>query len=422
MPMPVGGRLGRSSRFLVEYDYRDGLDRNGLPIFRSGQIPTFGRGGTINAATAVDRNGRFYTAGPVQPRFNHRYNVATGLHEPSGLVLEGTRGNLCTFSQTLTSWGIANTGTTVDNALTLGVAALSLLTDSDGAASYYRQSASLQFATGGVARALSFKVKKGSSTESLIRLRDDVAGSDRLYLTLTWNGTVPVCNFASGSLDATEPLRDGAYRLYVRTNAMVAAATNHTVRVHPCATAANTGTLYFGSVQVEDAGSSSSYIPTGAAAITRTADTFALTYRGLPGAMSVLIDYDDFGTSLGGSTTGLWSIGDSVAESLYAYSSVIFHRNAVDVVSIPGGAPAYGNRIQLLGVLADTGIVTGSQAINGGPLNVGAPSAATALSAAFSSTNLRIGARSSGTPGFINLRAFRIAAGNRAFDFMTAGT
>ena len=89
MVMPVGGRLGRASRFPVEYDFRDGLGATGLPVVRSGQTPTFTRGGTVNTASAVDRLGRTYVAGPSLPRYHHVYNATTGLWEAVGLLLEG---------------------------------------------------------------------------------------------------------------------------------------------------------------------------------------------------------------------------------------------------------------------------------------------------------------------------------------------
>lgn len=89
MPMPIGGRLGRASRFPLEYDFCDGFGPTGLPVVRSGQTPTFTRGGTVNTASAVDRLGHTYVAAPTLPRYHHLYNPSTGLWDAVGLLLEG---------------------------------------------------------------------------------------------------------------------------------------------------------------------------------------------------------------------------------------------------------------------------------------------------------------------------------------------
>jgi hypothetical protein len=81
--------MGRVSRWPLEFDFRDGLDRNGLPVIRSGQTPTFVRGGTTRTCTAVDRNGVNYFVGSSLPRFHHRLNESTGLWDAVGLLLEG---------------------------------------------------------------------------------------------------------------------------------------------------------------------------------------------------------------------------------------------------------------------------------------------------------------------------------------------
>ncbi len=95
MPMPVGGRLGRSSRFLVEYDAWDGLDRVGLPTLRSGQTPTYARGTGTHVTTVLDRLGQPYTPAAPFPAYHHAVNPTTGLLEPVGILLEA--GDLLTI-------------------------------------------------------------------------------------------------------------------------------------------------------------------------------------------------------------------------------------------------------------------------------------------------------------------------------------
>ena len=114
----------------------------------------------------------------------------------------------------------------------------------------------------------------------------------------------------------------------------------------------------------------------------------------------------------------MFAIGDSVAESFYGYSSVAFHRNAVDRSSVAGGAPALGNTIELRGVLFTDGSVLAGQSINGAAEGLGTQSATTPLSAAFSSTTLRIGSRSSSTPASLAMQKFVVAAGTQSLATM----
>jgi len=85
----AAGRTTRRSRFPLEYDFRDGFDASGLPVVRSGQAPTFARGGTALTCAAVDRNGATYFMGGKLPRVHHILNASTGLYESVGILLEG---------------------------------------------------------------------------------------------------------------------------------------------------------------------------------------------------------------------------------------------------------------------------------------------------------------------------------------------
>lgn len=449
MPMPVAGRLGRASRFLVEYDYRDGLDANGLPIFRSGQIPTFGRGGTINAATAVDRNGRGFTAGPVQPRFHHEYNAATGLWESQGLLLEGGRSNIIKPSADFgTTWTPVGTPTRTAAAHTASGVSLDLIGDDDAAA--------LEGYLGGVVftgngvKAISIIVKQGTSPHTGIRVRDNTGGVEKLRGTIEWSGGLPVLNIGAASSGAVLGYRrraDGSFRVKFATEA-VTAANSHVLYVYPATTSgyssAITGDVYAGGVQVENGPAPSSYIPTVGSTVTRDPDALSVPFLRGVGPMTVYGCFEDMGfTSQDGTFIGvLWSLGGTgvgTAASMQAYSEgaagaayvrCSYVSTVGNVRRISGAASSLtpanaGRRHETLHTLDGSAHMTGGYALDGGALVAGteSDSGVPFLVAAFNPAILRIGRPGSASQeSFASWLFFRVAAGVRSLDYMRAGT
>src|SRR5690606_34095015 len=109
-----------------------------------------------------------------------------------------------------------------------------------------------------------------SPTGMDIVLRDGTAGVDRLRARVTWSAGAPAVTMIAGTaITAPEHVGQGIYRLQFR--AAVTAANSHTLQIEP-ARQADTGDVYAGGVQVENAVVPSSLIVTEGAAAARALD------------------------------------------------------------------------------------------------------------------------------------------------------
>jgi hypothetical protein len=128
--------------------------------------------------------------------------------------------------------------------------ALDLLGD-DAAGTLEGYSQSITFASS-AAKALSCFVRKGTSTSSVIRLRDTTAGANRLLATVTWSGNVPSVSMTAGQHYGSVALAGDVYRLLFQSTSVTHTNTNQ-IEIYPATTSglavANTGTLYVGGVQ-----------------------------------------------------------------------------------------------------------------------------------------------------------------------------
>lgn len=110
--------------------------------------------------------------------------------------------------------------------------------------------------TGAAAKVIAVRVKQGTSTSSVVRVRDTSAPADRLLATITWSGGVPSAAFSTGSLVSSTLVATGVYRMVFLTSAVTPANTNQ-VEVYPATSAAlaiaNTGDLYVSTVEAYDA-------------------------------------------------------------------------------------------------------------------------------------------------------------------------
>ena len=244
----------------------------------TGEAATFDR---ASSGTLFDANGELVTVGNDVPRWNVVPNSVTGLGEPT-LLIERARTNLCLQSEDFgTTWAAVGTPTRTPAALTIGDLVLDLIGD-DAAGTLEGYSQDIPF-TGDALKAVSLVLAAGTSTSTVVRLRDTTAGADRLLATITWAAGVPTVTMTTGE-KAGEPvaLASGAYRVGFQTTSATAANT-HSLQVYPATDAAlavaNTGTVYAGGVQAEDAPFPSSYLKTTTATVARSADS--LTYPAL---------------------------------------------------------------------------------------------------------------------------------------------
>jgi hypothetical protein len=244
----------------------------------SGQAPTFVR---ATSGTALDAAGRLSTIPNHIPRIDAVLNSVTGLYEPT-VLLEPTRINLCLQSENFgTTWAAVGTPTRTAAALTIGDLVLDLIgDDAAGTLEGYTQTVTC---TGNAVKAVSLRMAAGTSMSTMIRLRDTTAGADRLLAAVTWAAGVPTVVMTTGAaVGAPLALASGAYAFGFQTASVTAANTN-SLQVYPASTAAlavaNTGTVYVGGVQAEDAPMPSSYLKTTTATVTRNGE--ALSYPAL---------------------------------------------------------------------------------------------------------------------------------------------
>lgn len=245
----VGYRLARerTSPWLLRFDAGQYgyADPNWQPV-----------GGTsrTTGTTVYDSDGRLVTLVSKQPSWGAAYNSDTGLYESVVYSGNGTT-NRCLRSEDFgTTWAAVGTPTRTAAALQCGDLVLDLIGD-DAAGTLEGYTQTVTF-TGNAAKAVSVFVAQGTSTSSVIRLRDTTAGADRLLARLQWSGGAPSVTMSTGTYIGATPCYGGVYRLQFQTTSVTAANTN-SVQVYPATTAAlaiaSTGTLYCGGVQCENA-------------------------------------------------------------------------------------------------------------------------------------------------------------------------
>lgn len=145
--------------------------------------------------------------------------------------------------------------------------------------------------TGDAVKAISLLIRQGTSTSSVVRLRDTTAAADRLLAAVTWSAGNPVVTMTTGTAmngktgqAGWEPVDGTHFRILVASTS-VTAANNNQLEIYPATDAAlsvaNTGDVYAGVVMAENATvPSRSIIDTTTAAVTRNADQMAVTSLG----------------------------------------------------------------------------------------------------------------------------------------------
>lgn len=239
---------------------------------------------TFTRATSAWTNLSDGTIGLVASGSPRSYYSPTGTY--LGYLAEGARTNLCQRGEDFaTVWTDVGTPTLSAGTTTLGALSLSTVGD-DSAAALEGKIQTITF-TGDAVKAISVYVKQGTSTSSVIRVRDTTAPADRLLAVITWSGSVPVVTMTTGTDLTGTPQQHGSsgvYRLSFATTSVTAANTN-SLQLYPATDAAlavtGTGTIEWGGVQAEDATFASSLIRTpGSATVTRNADVLSYPLTG----------------------------------------------------------------------------------------------------------------------------------------------
>lgn len=268
-----GGRSPfASASFQVNFDDA-GAGVVGTTVARGGQVATFTRATSAWTNLSTGNIGLVATGNP------RSYYSPTGAY--LGYLAEGARTNLCQRGEDFSAvWTDVGTPTLSADTTTIGALNLSTVGD-DSAAALEGKIQTVTF-TGDAVKAVSLYVKQGTSTSSVIRVRDTSAPADRLLAAITWSGSVPVVTMTTGTDLTGTPAQQGSsgvYRLMFATTSVTAANTN-SLEIYPATDAilgvAAVGTIQVGGVQAEDALFPSSLIRTpGSATVTRNADVLS---------------------------------------------------------------------------------------------------------------------------------------------------
>jgi hypothetical protein len=309
------------------------------------------------------------------------YIVPTGGTVPiQTLLLEPQRTNLCIRSEEFDTWTDINTCNVTANAIAApdGTMTADLLI-ATGTGSERRRTVTF---TGDGEKAFAVYLKAGTSTRTRIGLRDTTATVNRHNVRVTWTAGVPTLVSAdgAGTLYPVEALRDGWYRILISATGIVALNTN-IVNVAPD-DLVGTGSVYAWGAQAENAVVPSSYIPTAATAVTRSADSLFFPFTAPPQAMTVYVRGVNRGTTAISSARILQiSTGSTSAAPRFGINQAsnrlqVFSENTVLRTSSPVATYAVGDLVDFRGVLRSDGSVVGGVSINGAAEVVGPASSA----------------------------------------------
>lgn len=372
----------------------------------SGQAATFTRA-TIGGAVA-DSKGRLRQPPHSVPSWAAVDLDGDGVRESVGLVIEPSSVNLCLQSEDFgTTWSLNNTPTRVAAALRCGALVLDLIGD-DNAAGIEGYFQAIAF-TGNAVKAISIFVAQATSTESIIALWDNTASADRLMASVAWTGagipsvTVTVGVFLGYELWATMPNGLRIWRLKFRSTSVTAANTNN-LRVRPATTSAgsvaNTGTLYAGGCQAENAEHPTGYVKTTTATVSRNGELLKYPFLLPPTALTTYSKFIDIAPGDSVVTQRILNIGlgtdprilfNKVPGTPGTYQ--FQHRTTLGTVSSSAntGTASVGDVIEVLGVLNADGSVQATASRNGATAVVGTASAALAMPAAWNTAEIYIG-------------------------------
>jgi hypothetical protein len=261
-------KLWAKAREVPSLDLRFAENKSLVDATTGAQLVTFTR---ASSGTYVDSTGTIRTATTNEARFDH--NPVTS--ESLGLLVEEQRTNLLLQSEDFsTTWATisaslsTNTTTAPDGTLTADT-----VTASSSTGGRVQQNVSF---TGDGDKAVSVWLKAGTAPSSRIRIDDSTAGFvNRILLTVTWTNGVASVVADNGTLQGVDAFPNGWYRIRGLAVGVVAANTNR-YRIEADSTN-GTGSVIAWGAQAENGTFTTSYIPTGASAVTRSADVASIT-------------------------------------------------------------------------------------------------------------------------------------------------
>lgn len=412
LPSRIAGRSTRRSPFLFDFDWRDGLDASGLPIIRSGQTASFDRGGTVGTGSSVDKLGRVHVPGYKSPRYHHRYNSTTGLFDSCGVLLEGSRQSPILRSDDFgTTWAAAGAATLDLNVAVApdGNTTADRIKTNAAAGNGYAQQISKS------ASSLAYTVSIHAKADSLNQLQLDVADT-----TAFANGASAQWNVSTGAVIASPStygtgfaatgsgiitLGNGWYRawLSVTTNSSATLA----VFVGTKQNGGGTQGFFAWGAQVEQAAFPSQYIPTGASALTRSADAFSATFNAPMQAWAFYGRGVYLGAIDGTTNYHIATIGSDVSSPYFkaridgaTAKGTTLHHNGSSLVgtAATGTALAYGDTFEILALLQADGSCLTRFAVNGAAEASSVATAANTITPALTVASITLGSAPGGQP------------------------
>lgn len=188
--------------------------------------------------------------------------------QPRGLLVEEQRTNLATYSDQFDNaiWTKVNATITANNAVAPDGTTTADLVTVTGASGRVVGSHTFTAA----AQTLSVYSKFSSQTETLLRIFD---GTNTFTLTLSWSGGVPAFVSNTGSAYTISNAGNGWYRISMTATTLAASGT---VQIFANGFGSSGAALLWGA-QLEAGAFATSYIPTVASTVTRSADVATIT-------------------------------------------------------------------------------------------------------------------------------------------------
>jgi hypothetical protein len=316
-----------------------------------------------SSGTYLDRNGLVVTAPANSPRFEHSYNGSNV--ESLGLLIEESRTNLVTYSEQFDNavWSKVNAGITTNTSATTapdGSNNADLLLPNTTNAQHRLDQSPTSSTTTQV-----FSVYAKSGGYNFVGLRIGSIGSS---FDLS---TGEVSSSSAGSVGSIQNVGNGWYRCSIVVSGALSndiSRINVTTAVSPSSSFAGDGTsgIYIWGAQLEAGAFPTSYIPTVASTVTRSADNASMTgtnfsswYNQTEGTILTNIKYDGApisgvmnriafylrGTGSANTWHGWW-------ESVNTGGTINYNGTSFDATLIQSGTTiSQGSRVKLISAI-----------------------------------------------------------------------
>lgn len=293
----------------------------------------------LSSGTYFDANGIMQTALANQPRFHHLQD-GSGKY---GLLIEGSRTNLCDRSFADVGWSTNASATKSGSTLTspdgtINATQLTVSTNSSsGIYDIYNVSAAAQYT-------FSAFVKHQSGSSTKLRFGSDQTadwGASTAF-SVTFDFSTESFTFTGSAVSSSSVayLNNGWYRITLTGTSDAGASGNDVVHLYN-GDGANTGVFGVFGVQIEQAGFASSFIGTNGSTVTRAADVVSVDLTTSPwfnaSEGTILVDWYDEQKDTGGVNQTIFMISDSTLANRISIFKKDFGEPADRALRVSGG-------------------------------------------------------------------------------------